>query len=276
MHLRSREHRLLGATAGFAAAILLCFAAASIAQQPAAAPRAGSSQLSLDVDRDPVPSPDPDPPAQPMGNKPGAPVHEIGRGAGGRYTLHEDAYEVRLNASVFDSSGHSIQTLGKDAFHVYEDGVPQTIASFRHEDLPVSLGILIDSSGSMYDKRSAVEQASLDLVRLSNREDEAFLVDFSWEAFIDQDFTSDINKLQQGLSYVKSSGGTAIYDALVASADYLSKNAKHPKQVLLIVTDGEDNASSATLDQAIRRIQDTDGQVIYCIGLLFGDDTSKG
>ena len=112
-------------------------------------------------------------------------------------------------------------------------------------------------------------------MKLSNREDEAFLVDFSWEAFIDQDFTNNIDKLQQGLSYIKSSGGTAIYDALVASADYLSKNAKHPKQVLLVVTDGEDNASSATLDQAIRRIQDFDGPVIYCIGLLFGDDTNK-
>ena len=268
---------------GFAMATLVLFAALpSIAQQPAAAPASPQqrsstppAQPSLNVDRDPAPSPDPDPLPQPMGDQKSIPLGTIGRGAGGKYTLHEDAYEVRLNASVFDQSGRSIQTLDKDAFHVYEDGVPQTLASFRHEDLPVSLGILIDSSGSMYDKRAAVDEASLDLVKLSNREDEAFLVDFSWEAFIDQDFTNNIDKLQQGLSYIKSSGGTAIYDALVASADYLSKNAKHPKQVLLVVTDGEDNASSATLDQAIRRIQDFDGPVIYCIGLLFGDDTNK-
>jgi Ca-activated chloride channel family protein len=246
-------------------------------QQAAPTQAAGvPAQPSLDVDRDPVPSPDPDPPAQPISNQtPTTTLGTIARGTGGRFTLREDAYEVRLNASVFDPSGHSVQTLDKDAFHVYEDGVPQAIASFRHEDLPVSLGILIDSSGSMYDKRQAVDEASLDLVKLSNPQDEAFVVDFSWEAFIDQDFTSDISKLQQGLSYIKSSGGTAIYDALVASADYLSKNAKHPKQVLLVITDGEDNASSATLDQAIRRIQDFDGPVIYCIGLLFGDDTTK-
>jgi VWFA-related protein len=243
----------------------------SQAAQPASVP----AQPSLDVDRDPVPSPDPDPPPQAVGNQQNVPLGTIARGSGGRFTLHEDAYEVRLNASVFDPAGHSVQTLDKDAFHVYEDGVPQSIASFRHEDLPVSLGILIDSSGSMYDKRTAVDEASLDLVKLSNPEDEAFLVDFSWEAFIDQDFTNNIDKLQQGLNYIKSSGGTAIYDALVASADYLSKNAKHPKQVLLVITDGEDNASSATLDQAIRRIQDFDGPVIYCIGLLFGDDTTK-
>jgi VWFA-related protein len=193
----------------------------------------------------------------------------------GRYTLRTEAYEVRLNASVVDGSGRTIDDLPKDAFHVYEDGVQQTILGFRHEDLPVSLGILIDSSGSMYDKRAAVDAASLDLVRLSNRQDEAFLVDFSSEAYIDQDFTGDINKLQQGLTYVKSSGGTALYDAVIASADYLAKNGKRPKQVILLVTDGDDNASSATLEQAIRRVQELDGPAIYCIGLLFGEDVSR-
>ena len=147
----------------------------------------------------------------------------------GRYTLRTNAYEVRLNASVIDASGQVVENLTQDAFHVYEDGVPQTIIGFRHEDVPVSLGILIDSSGSMYDKRAAVDAASLDLVRLSNRQDEAFLVDFSSEAYIDQDFTSSIEKLQQGLAYIKSSGGTAMYDAVIASADYLSKNAKRPQ-----------------------------------------------
>jgi len=190
-------------------------------------------------------------------------------------TLQVESQIVLLDVSVTDANGKPVTDLRPDEFRITERTVPQTIASFRHEDLPVSLGILIDSSGSMYDKRVAVDAASLDLVKLSNPEDEAFLVDFSWEAFIDQDFTNDITKLQQGLSYIKSSGGTAIYDAVVASADYLSKNAKHPKQVLLIVTDGEDNASSATLEQAIRRIQDFDGPVVYCIGLLFGDDTNK-
>jgi Ca-activated chloride channel family protein len=288
MHLRSRENRLqgVGGWLGLAALVLAANGSAmgqqNVQSQSAArvvvpAPAAASTQLPLDVDRDPVPSPDPDPPPQAIGSAPqqGTPMGTVSRSAGGEFTLHEDAYEVRLNVSVFDPSGHSVQTLDKDAFRVYEDGVAQTVAGFRHEDLPVSLGILIDSSGSMYDKRQAVDQASLDLVKLSNPEDEAFLVDFSDEAFIDQDFTSDIGKLQQGLSYVKSNGATAIYDALVESADYLSKNAKHPKQVLLVITDGEDDASSATLDQAVRRIQDFDGPVIYCVGLLFGDDSTK-
>jgi VWFA-related protein len=259
----------------FIALFVPTFSAMGSAQPAPAKQQPAAKQPSLTVDRDPVASPDIDSPAPSQtGSSQGAGLGKIER-QGGKYTLRTDAYEVRLNATVLDSSGRSIQTLTKDAFTVYEDGVPQTINSFRHEDLPVSLGLLIDSSGSMYDKRTAVDKAALDFVRLSNQEDEEFLVDFSWEAFIDQDFTNNIDKLQQGLGFIKSSGGTAIYDALVASADYLAKNAKHPKQVLLVVTDGEDNASSATLEQTIRRIQDLDGPVIYCVGLLFGEDTDK-
>jgi VWFA-related protein len=265
MHLRSK---------GFA----LCVAGLMFAIPGATVWGQTAAQPAPIVDHDPAPSPDPDPvmaPTRAPGEQGTGNLGAVAKGANGAYTLHRDAYEVALNATVLDGSGRSIQTLGEDAFHVYEDGVPQKIASFRHEDLPVSIGLLIDSSGSMYDKRQAVDQAALDLIKLSNPTDEAFLVDFSFEAFIDQDLTSDINKLQQGLTYIKSSGGTAIYDALVASADYISKNAKHPKQVLVIVTDGEDNASSASLEQAIRRIQDLDGPVIYSIGLLFGEDTDK-
>jgi Ca-activated chloride channel family protein len=278
MHLRSKSLWPRMMAAGWLVAVT--GGAGGWAQQPSSAQTQVKQapvvkQPSLTVDRDPVPSPDPDSPVPSQsGSSQGVGLSKIER-ENGKYTLREDAYEVRLNATVLDGSGKSIQTLDKTAFTVYEDGVQQTIASFRHEDLPVSIGLLIDSSGSMYDKRQAVDKASLDFVKLSNPEDEEFLVDFSWEAFIDQDFTNKIDKLREGLGYIKSSGGTAIYDALVASADYLAKNAKHPKQVLLVVTDGEDNASSATLEQTVRRIQDLDGPVIYCVGLLFGEDTDK-
>jgi Ca-activated chloride channel family protein len=245
----------------------------SPASPQAPAPAAQQRQMPPATDSDPVPSPDPDTKTAAPTPKGPAKTGEITK-EHGEYTMRTNAYEVRLNASVIDSSGAPIDNLPQDAFHVYEDGVPQTIIGFRHEDVPVSLGILIDSSGSMYDKRAAVDAASLDLVKLSNRQDEAFLVDFSSEAYIDQDFTSSIDKLQQGLAYIKSSGGTALYDAVIASADYLAKNAKRTKQVLLIVTDGDDNASSATLEQTIRRVQDLDGPQIYCIGLLFGEDVS--
>lgn len=279
MRLRNSENMHLNGPKVFLAAALLSLTlctSVAYGQQPAFAQPAATPDSSLPVVAPPQPaSPAPETSPQPADSQQGTPVNPIERGTEGTFTLRQNAYEVRLNVTALDSSGRSVQTLDKDAFHIFEDNTPQTINSFRHEDLPVSLGILIDSSGSMYDKRVAVDAASLDLVKLSNPEDEAFLVDFSWEAFIDQDFTNSIDKLQEGLSYIKSSGGTAIYDALVASADYLSKNAKHPKQVLLVITDGEDNASSATLEAAIRRIQDFDGPVVYCIGLLFGDDTNK-
>ncbi len=250
----------------------LLLSASAAAQQTA--PVAGTAP-SLTVDRDPIPSPDGDaPPPSSSGANPNSPTSQIER-QGGTYTLRTNVGEVRLNATVLDGGGRVVQSLPRDAFHVYEDGVPQTITSFRHEDLPVSLGILIDSSGSMYDKRAAVGKASLDFVKLSNPQDEAFLVDFSFEPYIDQDFTSDIHKLEAGLSYVKASGGTAIYDTIVASADYLARNAKRPKQVLLLVTDGDDNASSTTLEEAIKRVQELDGPTIYCVGLLFGPDEDK-
>ncbi len=267
---------MLVLSAGMALAQSAPAAAAAAPQQ--AGPQQAAPPSKLSVDHDPVPSPDPDTvaPLPGAGTKSGARTSgTIQVGRGGEYTLHENAYEIRLNATVVDGSGKLVDSLQKEAFKVYENNVLQSIVGFRHEDLPVSLGILIDSSGSMYDKREAVNNASVDLVKLSNQDDEAFVVDFSWEAFIDQDFTNDIDKLKQGLSYIKSSGGTAIYDAIVASADYMAKNAKRPKQVLVIVTDGDDNASSATLEQTIRRVQDLDGPVIYCVGLLFGDDVDK-
>jgi VWFA-related protein len=225
-------------------------------------------QQPLSVDADPVAAPPDTPsPATPAQN---AQV----QGANGHYTLQTNAFEVRLNASVIDGSGRIVNDLPQDAFKVYEDGVPQSIVGFKHEDIPVSIGVLIDNSGSMYDKTAAVGAAALDLVKLSNPQDEAFLVDFSSEPYIDQDFTSDVTQLQKGLAYIKPSGGTALYDAIIASADYMTKNAKRSKQVLLIITDGEDNASSASLDSAIRRVQDMDGPQIYSIGLLFGEDVS--
>jgi len=271
MRRRSRTWVWVGMIAAVCGAPLCVPAGLCQGQSQTPAPQQHNG---VPADVDPVPSPDGNSPVPAPATPPSAPSGEVTK-QNGHYTLRTDAYEVRLNASVIDSTGRTVDSLPQDAFRVYEDGVPQSIIGFHHEDLPVSLGLLIDSSGSMYDKRAAVDSASLNLVKLSNPQDEEFLVDFSSEAYIDQDFTSSIPKLQQGLSYIKSSGGTALYDAVVASADYLAKNGKRTKQVLLIVTDGEDNASSASLEQAIRRVQDLDGPAIYAIGLLFGEDVSR-
>jgi VWFA-related protein len=233
------------------------------------------TQPPLNVDRDPITSPDAVDNETVSPDHPGSTVRgqELEKGEHGGFTLRRDVEEVVLNATVFDDSHHLVNDLTKDDFKVWEDGTPQVIASFQHQDIPVSMGILVDNSGSMRDKRAAVNAAAVDLVKASNNQDEAFIVNFSDEAFIDQDFTSDLEKLREGLAHIDSKGGTALYDAVVASADQLSKGAKRPKQVLLIITDGEDNASSLTLEQTIRRVQQLQGPVVYAIGLLFGEDS---
>lgn len=238
------------------------------AQSPQSATQQSTTRQApnLTVDTDPVRSPDIG--AEP---NPGALKKEGTEG----YVLRTDVEEVVLNASVLSGS-QIVQDLKKDDFEVYEDGVKQTLLSFQHTDLPVSMGLVIDNSGSMYKKRPSVNKAAVDLVQASNPQDQAFVVNFSDEAFIDQDFTNDVNRLRDGLAHIDSRGGTALYDAVVASADKLAADAKRPKQVLVVITDGEDNASSLNLEQTIRRVQQLSGPTIYTIGLLFGDEMDRG
>ncbi len=190
------------------------------------------------------------------------------------FTFRTDVQEVLLYATVIDGKQRVVNTLTRDAFTVFEDGKAQTITSFRRDDIPVSLGIVIDNSGSMKRSRSAVNQAAINLVRASNPKDEVFVVNFNDEYWLDQDFTSDVGKLKEALERIESRGGTALYDALIASADHLKKNAKLGKRVLLVVTDGDDNQSQSTLEQAIRRVQDNDGPTVYTIG-IFDDEVRK-
>ena len=189
----------------------------------------------------------------------------------GGYKFVAHAQEVVLHATVLDQRSRLVTNLNKNDFTVYEDGQVQQITNFLREDIPVSLGILIDNSGSMRDKRQAVNTAALDLVKGSNPKDEVFIVNFSDEAIIDTDLTSDVAKMQEGLQQIDSRGGTALYDAVVASADYLAKKGRMEKKVLLVVTDGEDNASTDTLEQAVRRVQDDNGPTVYSIGILGGE-----
>ncbi len=182
--------------------------------------------------------------------------------------------EVVLHATVVDDKQRMITNLDKGAFTVLEDGKPQAITSFRHEDIPVAMAIVIDNSGSMREKRPKVNQAALNLVRSSNAQDQVFIVNFNDEYYLDQDFTSNINQLKEALEKIEARGGTALYDAVVASADHLKKNAKLERKVLFVVTDGEDNASRESLEQAVRRLQEENGPTVYAIGLL-GDEKQR-
>jgi len=186
----------------------------------------------------------------------------------GGFVFHSRVDEVLLHATVVDDKQRMVTNLDKGAFTVLEDGKPQNIVSFRHEDIPVAMGIVIDNSGSMREKRDRVNKAAINLVKASNPQDEVFIVNFNDEYYLDQDFTSDLSKMREALEKVDTRGGTALYDAVVASADHLRKNGKLEKKVLLVVTDGEDNESQESLEQAIRRLQEENGPTVYTLGLL--------
>ena len=234
-------------------------------------------QLRLDLDHDPIPSPDIEDNAPVSTASPLAPAEPgaIQKRQDGIYTMHKDVDEVLLTCAAVDEEGRSVPDLSRSDFRVWEDGAPQATSSFVHQDDPVALGILVDNSGSMRDKRAAVNAAALNLLRASNPLDAAFIVNFSDRAVLDQGFTSDIDALNRGLSKFDSKSTTALYDAVAASADELAHHAKHPKQVLLVITDGADNASRLDLEQAIRRVQDLGGPVVYSIGLLFGTEKAE-
>jgi Ca-activated chloride channel homolog len=238
-------------------------------------PRKPETQPDLTVDRDPIPSPDVEPvtaAAAPNAKAPAGPGSELQKGQNGVYTLHENVDEVLLNCAVIDEKGHPVEGLTQSDFRVWEDNVPQRVSSFVHQDSPASMGLLIDNSGSMRDKRSAVNTAAMNLLRESNRQDTSFVVNFNDRAFLDQGPTTDLVALNRGLSRFDSRGTTALYDAVAASADELAKDAKYQKQVLLIVSDGADNASHLSEQQTIRRVQNLAGPVVYSIGLLFDTD----
>jgi VWFA-related protein len=242
-------------------------------------PTRPEAQPRLDVDHDPIASPDLETPpvvsTAPVSGTNAIASDEPQKRQDGMYVLHADVDEVLLNCTVIDSKGQTVTDLTQHDFRVWEDGVPQTINGFEHQDQAVSMGILVDNSGSMRDKRGAVTQAAMNLLRGSNPRDISFVVNFNDRAYLDQGFTSDLVALNRGLSRFDSHGTTALYDAVAASADELSKDAKDRKQVLLIITDGADNASRLDLRQAIRRVQDLGGPVVYTIGLLYDADKDE-
>ena len=187
---------------------------------------------------------------------------------GGMFVFKKQVEEVVLHATVFDAEHRLVSGLDRSAFSVLENGVSEPITSFLREDVPVAMGIVVDNSGSMRDKREKVSQAVLNLIRASNPRDEIFVVNFSQNSYLDQDFTSDVRLLQAALHQVSAKGSTALYDAVVASSVHLKNNTNLEKKVLLVITDGQDNMSEQTLQEASRRLEQANGPTLYAIGLL--------
>jgi len=191
---------------------------------------------------------------------------------GPNYSIKKDVNLVVLHVSVVNDRGQFIPGLKEGDFHVVEDKVDQKISVFSQEDVPVSMGLVIDNSGSMREKRSQVNAAALTLVKTSNPQDEAFVVNFNDDFYLDtvHDFTSDLNEMKDALERIDARGSTALYDAVIGSLDHLKKGAKD-KKVLLVVTDGVDNASRRTLANAVQEAQRSDA-LIYSVGIFSDDD----
>ena len=191
---------------------------------------------------------------------------------GREYTINVDVNLVVLHATVVDKKGRMVNDLRSQDFQVYEDGTPQKLSVFSHADVPVTMGIVIDDSGSMREKREAVNAAALTFVKTSNPQDQVFVVNFNDVYYLDTpgDFASNIEDLKSALEKIDSRGGTALYDAVYASLDHV-KLGNRDKKTLLVITDGEDNASRYTIDELLRYAQKSDA-VIYTIGLLGSEE----
>lgn len=179
---------------------------------------------------------------------------------------------VVLRATVVDKDGTFVPGLKPENFRVYEDKIEQKLSVFHQEDTPVTVGLVIDNSGSMREKRGQVNAAALRLVESSNPQDEVFVVNFNDDYYLDldKDFTNDPKDLRQALERIDSRGGTALYDALIGSVDHLKKGHKD-KKVLLVITDGDDNRSEKTFAYALHAAQQSNA-MIYAIGVFSDDD----
>jgi Ca-activated chloride channel family protein len=191
------------------------------------------------------------------------------------FTLNVETLEVQLPISVLDKEGRPVDGLKQDHFQIFEDKIQQTIKTFRHEDIPLSLSLVIDNSGSMRNKRERVNSAALAFVRESNPEDETSIINFDDSAYLEQDFTGSIGDLIDALENIDARGETALYDALYLASDKVMKDGKRDKKVVLVISDGEDNASKYGINKVIEALRQSK-VTLYAIGLLEEDDQRGG
>src|SRR4051812_15704238 len=181
-----------------------------------------------------------------------------------KLNVNVDLTEVHVN--VTDEKDRPIGNLKKENFRLFEDRTEQKITVFKHEDIPVSLGLVIDNSRSIEPRKQRLDAAALSFVRKGNVDDETFIIHFDNEARLDQDFTSSIADLEKSLASASPFGQTAIYDALILALDHM-ENAKHTKRAILLITDGIDNSSKHTLAEAIDATKRSH-VAVYTVGLL--------
>lgn len=195
-----------------------------------------------------------------------------------RSTIRVDSNLVDLPVTVTDQNGRFIDDLSKNNFRVLDNGKQRDIAVFDHGDVPVTVGLVVDHSGSMTMKLAEVRAAAAEFIEASNPQDQLFVVNFnedvSFTLPVLLPFTSDAEKLRTAIAGSDARGNTALYDAVIDSLDHL-KLSGQSRHALIVVTDGGDNASQHTFQQLVTRAMKSKAQ-IYCIGIYDeGDRDAK-
>ncbi|MGH9862299.1 MAG: VWA domain-containing protein [Candidatus Acidiferrales bacterium] len=186
----------------------------------------------------------------------------------GEYTLSIDVDLVVLHTTVVDDHGRIVNELGQPSFRVFEDNVEQKLSLFRNEDVPITVGLILDNSASMRENRSSMKAGALTFVETSNRMDEVFLVNFNDDYYLDlegKDFTNSVEELKTALEKTMTRGSTSFFDAVRASLKHLKRGTRQ-KRVLLIVSDGVDNTSLSTFNTLLQEAQASE-TTLYLIGL---------
>jgi len=189
------------------------------------------------------------------------------------FVLSVNSDFMELHVSVVDEKDRTVSGLSKENFKITENGRPQPITVFKHEDVPVSLGLVIDNSRSIEPRKTRLDAAVLSFIRQSNPEDESFVIHFDFDARMDRDFTTRLSDLEETLAASKPFGQTAIYDALLLAIDHM-QGAHNQKKALLLVTDGLDNVSKASFEQVIETVKRSRVMVIV-VGLLSASEGEK-
>jgi Ca-activated chloride channel homolog len=187
------------------------------------------------------------------------------------YTIGVNVDLVLMYTSVFDKAGKFVPGLKKDNFKLFEDGIQQAVTTFSQEDVPVSMGILLDLSGSMRGKIDQVNRAALAFIKASNPNDQVFLIGFNDEVELLQDYTSDIDEITDALENTVVTGGTALYDSIYLGVQKAHTGSK-PKKAIVVISDGEDRDSYYKLDEMVSKVQESDVQ-IFSVGII--DETSE-
>ena len=184
-----------------------------------------------------------------------------------------DVQLVELPVTVRDKDGRMIEGLKQENFQVLEDKVPQQISLFLHEDIPLSMGLVIDNSGSMRNKKERVHSAALTFVRESNPDDETFIIAFDDEAYLQQEFTGSIGDLVDALDDLDLRLGTALHDAIYLGVEKV-KTGRLKKKAMLVISDGEDTDSRLSYEKVLAHVRQSSGVAIYAVGLLDEDQGS--